>query len=63
MVTLVPFSKTVSVPGILYGFEHSRFNIGSGGYLRRVSEKVFNDLFTKYQACLLGESGQFPILP
>ena len=57
MVTVVPFSKTVSVPGILYGFEHFRINIGTGGYLRRVSGKGFIYLFTKYQACLIGESG------
>jgi len=63
MNTRIPFSKTVSVPGILYGFEHFRINIGIGGYLRRVSEKVFNDLFTKYQAYLLGESGYFLYLP
>jgi len=38
MITRVPLSRTVSVPGILYGCEHSRFNIGTGGCLRRVSE-------------------------
>jgi len=63
MITVVPCSKTVSVPGILYGFEHFRINIGIGGYLRRVSEKVFNDLFNKYQASLRVESGHFPYLP
>jgi len=59
MVTGVPFSKIVSVPGTLYGFEHLRINIGIGGYLRRVSEKVL----MIYSPSLRSESDNFLYLP
>jgi len=52
MSTKVPSSKTESVPGILYGREHWRFNVGTGEYLRRVSETERNNFFLKYEACL-----------